>query len=192
MSGMPSQGVGPTRTGMTQGSTDLTPVAPGERIQALDLLRGWAMFGVLWSNLNDWYGPRDPANAMDNGLAWLQYNLIESRFYTLLCLLFGIGFGIQSLRAAERGQDVRTLYYRRSLALLVIGIVHGCLIWSGDVLTMYALVAFALVMFRTASPRRILTAAILCWLVVPEIVSRTFFVAGLRIAVGSVDNSTTG
>lgn len=129
---------------------------------------------------------------MDNGLAWLQYNLIESRFYTLLCLLFGIGFGIQSLRAAERGQDVRTLYYRRSLALLVIGIVHGCLIWSGDVLTMYALVAFALVMFRTASPRRVLTAAILCWLVVPEIVSRTFFVAGLRIAVGSVDNSTTG
>ena len=62
--------------------------------------------------------------------------------HTLLCLLFGIGFGIQLLRAAERGLDVRTIYYRRALALLGIGIVHWLLIWDGDILMLYALVAF--------------------------------------------------
>jgi uncharacterized protein len=46
-------------------STSLEPVAPAERIAALDLLRGWAMFGVLWSNLNDWYGTTDPATRLD-------------------------------------------------------------------------------------------------------------------------------
>ena len=43
----------------------LRPVAVEERIHALDLLRGWAMFGVLWSNLNDHYGVRDPAGGLD-------------------------------------------------------------------------------------------------------------------------------
>src|SRR5579884_562593 len=38
----------------------LEPVAPAERIAGLDVLRGWAMFGVLWSNLNDWYWPPKP------------------------------------------------------------------------------------------------------------------------------------
>src|SRR4029077_14915087 len=101
-------------------------------IHALDLLRGWAMFGVLWSNLNDWYGTRDPITSVDRGLAFTQAWLIEGRFITLLCILFGIGFGIQLLRADERGVDVTGTYYRRSLALLAIGIVHGVLIWSGD------------------------------------------------------------
>lgn len=186
MSSVPSQSLGPTSKGTAQGLAALTPVAPNERIHALDLLRGWAMFGVLWANLNTDYGTRDPANAMDRGLAWLQYNLISARFLALLSLLFGVGFGIQLLRATERGVDVRTMYYRRSLALMAIGIVHGCLVWWGDILSGYALVAFALVVFRTASPRRILTAAILCWFVVPEIVSRAFFLAGLRYPMWSV------
>lgn len=182
MSSVLSQSSRPASQGTARDLADLTPVAPHERIHALDLLRGWAMFGVLWSNLNDWYGPTKPATALDRTFALLQEYLIEGRFYTLLCLLFGIGFGIQLLRATERGVDVKTVYYRRSFALLLIGIVHGSLIWFGDILTMYALVAFALVLFRAASPRRILTAAILCHFLAPVIVSRLFFVAGLRYA----------
>ena len=66
----------------------LAPVRPDERIHALDLLRGWAMFGVLWSNLNDWYGTRDPVTKLDGALAWTQEWLVEERFFTLLCFLF--------------------------------------------------------------------------------------------------------
>src|SRR5215475_5659050 len=121
--------------------TTLEPVAPSERIQALDLLRGWAMFGVLWSNLNDLYGTTDPTTRFDRILSFSQEWLVESRFYTLLCFLFGIGFGIQLMRAAERGTGLQRTYMRRSAALLGFGLIHGLLIWRGDILTLYALVS---------------------------------------------------
>ncbi len=157
---------------------DLAPVPPSERIHALDLLRGLAMFGVLWSNLNDWYGDVEPVTALDRGLAWTQYNLIEGRFYTLLALLFGVGFGIQLLRATERGVNQSTVYFRRFLGLLVIGAVHAFLISDNDILMMYALVAFALVLFRNLSQRHILIAAILCWFIGPEIATRARILGG--------------
>ena len=158
----------------------LAPVAPGERIAAIDQLRGWAMFGVLWSNLNDWYGTVAPRTTADHALSWTQTWLVESRFYTLLCLLFGIGFGIQLLRARERGADVRATYWRRSAALLAIGIIHGTLIWNADILTMYALAAFALVMFRDLRTSRLLPAALFLWVAGPWIASKAMFVGGLR------------
>ena len=60
-----------------KGRGALGPILPEERIHAIDLLRGWAMFGVLWSNLNDWYGPRDPVTRFDTALAWTQEWFIE-------------------------------------------------------------------------------------------------------------------
>lgn len=163
----------------------LNPVAPDERIHALDLLRGFAMFGVLWSNLNDWYAATKPVTSFDSSLEWMQHTLIGQRFYTLLCLLFGIGFGIQLMRAAERGMDVRAMYYRRSLVLLAMGITHALLIWSGDILTEYALVSFALLLFRTASTRRLLIASAICW-VAPYVVKIVMMVAGLKIFTPSI------
>lgn len=68
-------------------------------------------------------------------------------------MFFGIGFGIQLTRAGARGPDVRNIDYRRSAALLAIGIAHGTLIWRADILTIYALVSFALVMFRNLGTR---------------------------------------
>ena len=162
---------------------ELAPVAPEERIDALDLLRGWAMFGVLWSNLNDWYGTADPSTGFDRALAFAQEFLVESRFYTLLCFLFGAGFGLQLLRAAERGKDATIAYYRRTLVLLGIGLVHGFLVWSGDILTMYALAAFALVLFRDARPRTLLIAAAILWIVVPEVLIGLRFITGYRYIV---------
>ena len=161
----------------------LKPVAPEERIRALDLLRGWAMFGVLWSNLNDNYAPSKPVSGLDHALSWTQTYLLESRFYSLLILLFGIGFGIQLTRADRNAVDLRSTYYRRTAALLLIGIVHGTLIWRGDILTIYSLVAFALVMFRTASTKRILIAALLLFFIGPIIVSEAMFLSGLRIVL---------
>jgi len=164
-------------------SANLAPVAPDERIQALDLLRGWALFGVLWSNLNDWYGTTDPVTNLDHALSWTQQYLIESRFVSLLVILFGIGFGIQLTRANDRGFDVRNTYYRRSAALLAVGVVHGSLVWSGDILTMYALVSFALVMFRTATNRQLVIAASLLYGLGSSVLWDVTYLAGLRFPV---------
>jgi uncharacterized protein len=131
----------------------LEPVAPWERIHGLDLLRGFAMFGVMWSNLNDWYFTTDPATRADRAFSFAQDWIVEGRFYSLLCFLFGIGFAIQLTRAMTRGVDLRNVYLRRSAALLGIGLIHALLIWHGDVLVSYALASFGLLMFRNRSPR---------------------------------------
>lgn len=169
----------------------LQPVAPEERIQALDVLRGWAMFGVLWSNLNDGYGTREPVTMADHALSLTQNWLVESRFYTLLILLFGIGFGIQLMRADRVSTDLRTNYYRRSAALLAIGIVHGTLVWRGDVLTIYASVAFALVMFRTAGTRRLVISAVVLWFVAPIVLREVFFFSGLKYMMPDLAGEST-
>lgn len=172
---MPSE-VPPKKRNMTD---VLRPVAPHERIHGLDLLRGWAMFGVLWSNIYG-YATYQPESALDRALRWTHHWLVQDRFYTLLILLFGVGFGIQLTRANSLGTDLRNTYYRRSAALLTIGIVHGTLIWDGDVLTTYALAAFALVMFRTTSTRKVIVDGALLWIAGPIIVRELMFLSGLR------------
>jgi uncharacterized protein len=141
-------------------AAELTPVAPQERIALFDVLRGFCLFGVLWSNLNDWYTVAAPATSFDHAIRWTQDWLLESRFYSMLGFLFGIGFAIQLTRATQRGQDVRHLFLRRMAALLGFGIIHALLIWHGDILVSYALAGFALVLFRRSSPRTLLIAAI--------------------------------
>ena len=161
----------------------LEPVAPSERIHALDLLRGWAMFGVLLSNLNDWYATTEETTRFDRILSFSQEWLIESRFYTLLCFLFGIGFGIQLMRATERGKSIQLTYMRRSAALLAIGLIHGLLIWRGDILTLYALVSFALLLFRDATPRQQLVLAAGIAVFAGEVISRVRWLTGQRFMV---------
>ena len=175
----------------TVAPSSLRPVAPEERVGALDLLRGWAMFGVLWSNLNDDYVKRDPSTALGYGFQWTQQWLIESRFYALLIILFGIGFGIQLMRADSSGREVRAMYYRRSAALLAIGIVHGTLLWHGDILTIYALVAFALVMFRSLNTRGVLIAALILWFVGPLFVAEAKQFTGLRFMLPDLSGGST-
>lgn len=149
---------------------ELAPVTGPERVLLLDVLRGLAMFGVLWSNLNDWYGTTDPVTGLEHALARTQEWLIESRFYSMLAFLFGIGFAIQLTRAELRGVDVRAMFCRRMAVLLGIGIVHGMLVWRGDILTAYALVGLLLVFFRRLSPRALVVWAAALLVVSPYVV----------------------
>jgi uncharacterized protein len=67
--------------------------------------------------------------------------------------------------------------------LLAIGVIHGSLIWSGDILTIYALVSFALVIFRTASNRQLVRWAAFFWLLGPALVLEVRWLAGLQFMV---------
>lgn len=161
-------------------AAELAPVDPQDRILLLDVLRGFAMFGVLWSNLNDWYGRADPSSNLDYALAWTQDWLIESHFYSLLGFLFGAGFAIQLTRAEQRGIDVHAMFCRRMAVLLGIGVVHGMLIWRGDVLTEYALLGFILVLYRRLSARQLLAAAAATYIGVPYLVGVALAALGVK------------
>ena len=159
---------------------EFNPVRAEERILILDVLRGFAMFGVLWSNLNDWYGTTDAISGFQHALEFFQNWLIESRFYYLLGFLFGMGFAIQLTRAEERGVDVRVMFMRRMAVLLGIGILHGTLIWRGDVLTQYALLGMLLLFFRRLSPRALLAAAAATLFLLPYLINIAIAATGLK------------
>jgi uncharacterized protein len=158
---------------------ELAPASPEERMLLLDVLRGFAMFGVLWSNLNDWYGTTEPSSGLQYAFKFAQDALVETRFYSLLGFLFGMGFALQIIRAERRGMDVKNVFLRRMAALLAMGMVHGMLVWHGDVLSEYALLGMLLVFFRRLSARALPWAAAATFLIAPYLIGVA--VAGLRV-----------
>ncbi len=116
-----------------------SPVQPGERIAFVDILRGFAIFGILVANMAGFsgYAPflQDGQAVIDGVVLVLIRLFITAKFYSLFSFLFGWGLSVQMARARERGTKFTPLYLRRLLVLLLIGIVHGVLIWSGDILT---------------------------------------------------------
>jgi uncharacterized protein len=127
------------------------PVRPKERIQIIDVLRGFALFGILQVNWPDWEG----------SLGRVLDFLVDDKMRTIYSLLFGIGFGIQLIRAQEKGRPFLVRYAWRALLLLVIGGAHFVLIWSGDIVRFYALMSFLLLLFARARPSVLIVAAAL-------------------------------
>ncbi|RCK76820.1 MAG: putative membrane protein [Anaerolineae bacterium] len=145
-------------------STPLAPVQPAERIQIVDILRGFALFGILFVNMTIFGHPIQavvlPANPNlpfhDRAALWLIHALGEGKFYALFSLLFGLGLTLQMERIEGRGGRFVPLYLRRLLVLLGFGLIHAFLIWMGDILILYALLGFLLILFRKAKPRTLL------------------------------------
>ena len=144
--------------------TPLAPVAGSERINALDVLRGFALLGILLMNIEGIVGPLgvamsgvDPTlTGADRWADALIYFFVQGKFYPLFSLLFGMGFMVMMQRAAQAGRPFASLYLRRVLALLAIGLAHALLVWSGDVLTSYALLALPLLLcFRNTPTSRL-------------------------------------
>jgi len=95
----------------------------------------------------------DPAlTGADRWADALIYFFVQGKFYPLFSLLFGMGFAVMMQRAADAGRPFVRLYLRRVLALLAIGLAHALLVWSGDILTTYALVALLLLLFFRNTP----------------------------------------
>lgn len=155
--------------------TPLSPIAPTERIAALDVLRGFALAGILLMNMESFVGPvlqamtgLDPTLTGFNRLAdGLIYFFVQGKFFTLFSLLFGMGFAMMVMRAEDAGRPFAGLYWRRSLALLGIGLVHALLIWSGDILVPYALLSLPLLAFRDVPARWLVWLGLAIYLAAP-------------------------
>ncbi len=148
--------------------TSVAPVAGASRSVFLDALRGFALLGVCMANYPEFslytFQPAAVAEAMpsatvDRFVKFLQYLLIDGKFYTLFSLLFGVGFSIIISHATERGANGFRIFYRRMAILTLIGCTHLMLIWSGDILLLYAVLGMLLPLFRKMSDRKILSIA---------------------------------
>ena len=142
-----------------------SPVKPQSRLEFVDVLRGFALIGVLAANMSSYSGyssnPGDTADFLDKGiLIGIQF-LVRAKFYSLFAFLFGWGTAVQMLRTADKRIRFVPFYARRMAILLIFGLLHGMLIWSGDILTLYAVLGIVLLLFRKCSERTLLIAAVL-------------------------------
>jgi uncharacterized protein len=151
----------------------LAPVPPAERIELLDIFRGFALLGVLIANMRGFNGPL--AAYFDHSLMWQDTVsratqsvinvLVSGKFITIFSLLFGAGVAIQLDRAASRPAG---FLLRRFGFLMALGLAHIYLLWWGDILFTYSVFGFALILFRNRAPRTLLwwSAALYVWPVV--------------------------
>jgi uncharacterized protein len=144
------------------------PVRPAERIQAIDVLRGLALFGVLMVNLvtefrvslfQQFLPPEGVVPLIDRVADIFVSTVLELKAISLFSFLFGMGLAIQfeHLRASELRF---LLLVRRVAILLAFGLIHMCLIWNGDILTEYALVGMLAIPFLYL-PNQVLVIAAL-------------------------------
>lgn len=138
------------------------------RVTLVDALRGFALFGVVVSNVAVVWGTGSaPESALDSRIDYVESYLITGKFLALFSLLFGASFGLYLRRCAEKEQPVIARYLRRLGILLLIGAINRAF-FGADILMTYAVLGAVLLLFRNAPDRVLLLGAILC-LGLPEL-----------------------
>lgn len=154
------------------------PVDIKQRHIILDALRGFALLGIclanypefsLYSFLENFPKEAFSTAVIDNFTQWALYILVDGKFYTIFSLLFGIGFSIILENNRKRGANGTLIFYRRMFFLLLIGFAHLILIWSGDILMLYALVGMTLPLFLKCKDKTLLIWAFF-FLAVPVLI----------------------
>jgi uncharacterized protein len=154
---------------MTQENISLSPVTTSERIISLDVLRGFAVLGILIMNIQSFsmidaaYINPDAFGDLTGLNKWvwiLSHIFADQKFMTIFSILFGAGIILFTSRATEKGYSPAKLHYRRTLWLLIIGMMHAYLLWYGDILVIYALCALFAFLFRKLTPKKLLVIGI--------------------------------
>jgi uncharacterized protein len=152
-----------------------------KRIELVDALRGFALFGILFVNIAYFAtafgldtGLENPQSTswLDTATLWLSSTLFETKFYLLFSLLFGYSFVLQMQAAERQGKNFKRRMTRRLIGLFVLGSLHAVFLWQGDILMVYAVLGAVLYLFRNARARSAMIAAIVifvflgtCWIV---------------------------
>jgi uncharacterized protein len=146
----------------------LTPVASTQRLETLDVLRGFALLGILAMNIRAMAAPMSaymyPHALFDHEgpsrFAYLFTAVVfDLKMMGLFSMLFGAGVLLYANKRAESGQPPRALWFRRMFVLLIIGLLHAYFIWAGDILVPYALCGILLLWWmRNRTARTLLIA----------------------------------
>ncbi len=148
------------------------PVVQRERIAAVDMLRGFALLGILVMNITSYalhegfdFRPTSIGDiGKTNMILWAaRFVLFEGKMRALFSMLFGAGVILLTSRLEKRGEGTRAadIFLRRNLWLVAIGVIHGYFLWFGDILYSYAITALLfLYPCRKLSGRVLVTAGV--------------------------------
>jgi uncharacterized protein len=149
----------------------VAPLEEAERIVPLDVLRGLALLGILLMNIQAFSmigaAYSNPTSYGDlrgaNWWVWLLCRVFaDQKFMTIFSMLFGAGILLMTRRIEARGLPSARLHYRRMGWLLLFGLLHGFLLWDGDILFVYGVGGLVVYLFRKMAPwKQLLLAAVL-------------------------------
>jgi uncharacterized protein len=152
------------------------PIQRKERLVIVDILRGFALFGVLMGNFNGMLTNDVPATIIksistpfDNFLDTLHSIFIQNKFMTFFSILFGYGFGVIMERVAKKNLNTTGFFLRRMLWLFVFGCIHLAF-WAEDILHVYAMAGVFLLLFRKKTDRSIFVWSLIFMFVFPFLV----------------------
>jgi uncharacterized protein len=148
------------------------------RLTHIDSLRGFALLGILIVNFEYFNRPlqavimgAEPGLAgMDLVIDRLIAVLAEGKFYPLFSMLFGAGFALMAERFLDRGTPFWGIYLRRIFFLGLFGLAHALLVWAGDILLIYSLLAFVMVLLFRKTPLKRLWKWALFFIFLPALV----------------------
>jgi uncharacterized protein len=142
----------------------LTPVQPKDRIYNLDVLRGWAILGILAVNAVSFAWPFQVTMAegpppgvlshADTIGLWIDDVFFSDKMRTLFTMLFGVSVFLVGGERFDEGRG--RLLRRRLLWLGLFGLIHGAVFWYGDILLHYAYCGLLVMLMRSWSARRLL------------------------------------
>ncbi|MEE4297284.1 MAG: DUF418 domain-containing protein [Wenzhouxiangella sp.] len=174
---------------LTLDSPVLVPTAKGDRYVVMDVLRGFALLGVMLVNLYE-FGGVDvlitaeqlaalPSATLDDHFEFWLKLLAYGKANTLFAFLFGLGFWIQMERLEARGAPFKAIYLRRATILLSLGLVHLLALFNWDILHIYGMTAFILFACRGLNDRTLLWVGLPLLLFAQPLVTWLFELSGI-------------
>lgn len=170
------------------------PLIQGERIAALDIIRGLAILGILLANITAFSQPEiayywPPAITggaeKSDEYVWLaQYILVDGKFRGLFGILFGAGMALFVDRIADHGRAV-WMQARRLFWLGLFGIAHFYFLFTGDILFMYACAGLVTLLALNWSPRSLLVAG-LGWSIAASVLLMSDYLAAALIEMKEI------
>jgi uncharacterized protein len=148
-----------------------------DRVVIVDVVRGFALTGVLIANFTSYVSQQTPepilnsiSTSLDTWLVNINAIFIEWKFMTLFSILFGYGFGLILESLEKKGINSTLFFAKRMFWLFVFGVLHT-MFWWADVLNLYAMSGIALLLFKKKSNQTVLFFAILFTLIIPASIS---------------------
>jgi uncharacterized protein len=148
----------------------------GERIAVVDVLRAFALFGIIMTHsATGFLAGRPPSpdfmtfSALDQLVNQVNWLLTFGKFFTIFSFLFGLSFALQMRNAAHKGVGFAGRFVWRLVVLGLIAAVHG-LFFSGDILIIYVFLGLLLIPFRNIGTKWLVITAIVLILNVPGMV----------------------
>jgi uncharacterized protein len=151
----------------TNQQLELAPVKPSKRIVEIDMIRGFALLGVILMNVRIFGADSDIWTSTVNEIIdWFQVFFFRHKSFRLFSLLFGFGFGIQLLRAKGKSKSFYKAHIRRIFILYLFGIFSK-VFFLGEVLLMYAQLALVLLLIHSLKIRILVIIACIFFVVGP-------------------------